>query len=63
VPVPVREVVLRRIARLPQTTTAVLSVAAIAGRDFDIEVVAEAASVEVEAALEAIDLPRSPRAS
>jgi hypothetical protein len=55
VPVPVREVVLRRIARLPKTTTAVLSVAAIAGRHFDIDVVAEAASVEVEAALEAID--------
>jgi DNA-binding SARP family transcriptional activator len=55
VPVPVREVVLRRIARLPQTTAEVLSVAAIAGRDFDIDVVAQAASVEVEAALEAID--------
>jgi DNA-binding SARP family transcriptional activator len=55
VPVPVREVVLRRIARLPQTTATVLSVAAIAGRDFDIDVVAEAASVDVEAALEAID--------
>jgi DNA-binding SARP family transcriptional activator len=55
VPVPVREVVLRRIARLPQATAAVLSVAAIAGRDFDVDVVAEAASVEIEAALEAID--------
>jgi hypothetical protein len=55
VPVPVREVVLRRIARLPQATAAVLSVAAIAGRDFDIDVVAEAATVEVEEALEAID--------
>jgi DNA-binding SARP family transcriptional activator len=55
VPVPVREVVLRRIARLPHTTATVLSVAAIAGRHFDIDVVAEAASVEVEAALEAID--------
>jgi hypothetical protein len=55
VPVPVREVVLRRIARLPEATTAVLSVAAIAGRDFDAQVVAEAASVEVDAALEAID--------
>jgi DNA-binding SARP family transcriptional activator len=55
VPVPVREVVLRRIARLPQTAAEVLSVAAIAGRHFDIEVVAEAASVEIEAALEALD--------
>jgi DNA-binding SARP family transcriptional activator len=55
VPVPVREVVLRRIARLPPTTATVLSVAAIAGRDFDVDVVAEAASVEVEEALDAID--------
>jgi DNA-binding SARP family transcriptional activator len=56
VPVPVREVVLRRIARLPQTTATVLSVAAIAGRHFDIDVVAQAASIEAEAVLEAIDL-------
>ncbi len=55
VPVPVREVVLRRITRLPQTTAEVLSVAAIAGRHFDIDVVARAASIEVEPALEAID--------
>jgi DNA-binding SARP family transcriptional activator len=55
VPVPVREVVLRRIARLPQNATEVLSVAAIAGRDFDINAVAEATSVAVEEALEAID--------
>jgi DNA-binding SARP family transcriptional activator len=55
VPVPVREVVLLRIARLPPSTAAVLSVAAIAGRHFDIDVVAEATTVEVEAALEAID--------
>ena len=55
VPVPVREVVLRRIARLPHAAAEVLSVAAIAGRHFDIEVVAEAASVEIEAALEVLD--------
>jgi DNA-binding SARP family transcriptional activator len=55
VPVPVREVVLRRIVRLPQTAVDVLSVAAIAGRHFDIDVVAEAGSVDVEEALEAID--------
>jgi DNA-binding SARP family transcriptional activator len=55
VPVPVREVVLRRIARLPEVTAMVLSVAAIAGRYFDVQVVAEAGSVEVEVALEAID--------
>ncbi len=55
VPVPVREVVLRRIARLPQTAAEVLTVAAIVGRHFDIKVVAEAAAVETEAALEALD--------
>ncbi|MGH3821716.1 MAG: BTAD domain-containing putative transcriptional regulator [Pseudonocardiaceae bacterium] len=55
VPVPVREVVLCRVARLPHDTAAVLSMAAIAGRDFDVQVVAEAAAVEIDAALEAID--------
>ena len=55
VPVPVRDVVLRRIARLPESTAAVLSVAAVAGRDFDAQVVAEAASIDIEPALEALD--------
>jgi predicted ATPase len=55
VPVPVREVILRSIAQLPETAAEVLSVAAIAGRHFDIDVVAEAASVEIEAALEVLD--------
>jgi DNA-binding SARP family transcriptional activator len=55
VPVPVREVVLRRIAQLPEATAAVLSVAAIVGRDFDAQVVAAVAAIEVDAALEAID--------
>lgn len=55
VPVPVREVVLRRVARLPHATAGVLAVAAVAGRRFDVAVVAEAASVEVEAALEGLD--------
>jgi predicted ATPase len=55
VPVPVCDVVLRRVARLPQGAAKVLSVAAIAGRHFDIEVVAAAASVEIEAALDVLD--------
>ena len=55
VPVPVRELVLRRVARLPRTAAEILSVAAVAGRRFDIEVVVEAASVEIEAALESLD--------
>ena len=55
VPPPVREVVLRRVNRLPGKTVTLLSMAAIAGQEFDLEVVAEAASFEVDAALEAID--------
>jgi len=55
VPVPVRDVVLRRVARLPRTAAEVMTVAAIAGRHFDLEVVAEAASVEIDAALEVLD--------
>lgn len=55
VPVLVREVVLRDIAQLPQTAAKVLSVAAITGRRFNVGVVAEAASVEIETALEALD--------
>ncbi|SHM35974.1 BTAD domain-containing putative transcriptional regulator [Actinacidiphila paucisporea] len=55
VPVPVREVVLRRVGQLPQTAAWLLAVAAVAGRHFDIGVVAEAASVDIEAALEALD--------
>jgi hypothetical protein len=55
VPVAVREVVLRRIARLPESTATVLGVAAVAGRNFDAQVVAEAASIEIDPALEAID--------
>jgi DNA-binding SARP family transcriptional activator len=55
VPVPVREVVLRRIGRLSPTAADVLTVAAIAGRHFDIEVVAEVASVEIDTALKVLD--------
>ncbi|MEN3304652.1 MAG: hypothetical protein V7603_854 [Micromonosporaceae bacterium] len=55
VPAAVRDVVLRRVARLPATAAELLSVAAVAGRHFDIEVVAEAAAAEIEAALEAMD--------
>jgi DNA-binding SARP family transcriptional activator len=55
VPAPVREAMLLRIGRLPEPAAEVLSVAAVAGRHFDIAVVAEAASVEIEAALEVLD--------
>lgn len=55
VPAPVRDVVLRRVARLPRATTEVLSVAAIAGRHFDIRVVAEVVAIEIDLALEVLD--------
>lgn len=55
VPAPVREVVLRRVARLPPAAAELLAVAAVAGRHFDIEVVAAAAEVGVEAALAVLD--------
>lgn len=54
-PAPVREVVLERVAQLPDIAAEVLAVAAIAGRHFDIAVVAEAASVEIEVALKVLD--------
>ncbi|MEZ0073063.1 DNA-binding SARP family transcriptional activator [Planotetraspora sp. GP83] len=55
VPVPVREVALRRVARLPPPAAELLSVAAVAGRHFDIEVVAEVVPIEIDAALEILD--------
>ena len=55
VPVPVREVIRRRIARLPQITAHILSLAAATGRHFDIDVVAQVASIDAETALETID--------
>ena len=55
VPAPVRDVVLELVAQLPDAVTEVLSVAAVAGRYFAIDVVAEAASVEIEKALDALD--------
>jgi DNA-binding SARP family transcriptional activator len=55
VPGPVRDVLLQRVARLPGAVAVLLTVAAVVGRQFDIEVVAEAASLEIEAALESLD--------
>ncbi|MEU8274489.1 BTAD domain-containing putative transcriptional regulator [Microbispora bryophytorum] len=55
VPASVREVALRRVARLPRPAAELLSVAAVAGRHFDIEVVAEVVQIEIDAALEILD--------
>jgi hypothetical protein len=55
VPPSVRDFVLCRLNRLPEPTATLLSTAAIAGDEFDLAVVAEAASLEVETALETIE--------
>jgi predicted ATPase len=55
VPAAVRDVLLARIGQLPETTAHLLSVAAVAGRSFRIDVVAEAASLEPDVAMESID--------
>ncbi len=55
VPGPVREVVLRRVCQLGPAAVEVLSVAAIAGQHFDIYAVAEAASIEIETALQVLE--------
>ncbi|MDT9701057.1 BTAD domain-containing putative transcriptional regulator [Streptomyces sp. P17] len=55
VPAPVREVVLGRVAQLCPEAVELLSVAAVAGRSFAVDVVAEASSIEIEEALRAVD--------
>ncbi|MDP1806950.1 MAG: AAA family ATPase, partial [Acidimicrobiales bacterium] len=56
VPWAVRQVVERRLARLPDETQRLLTVAAVTGLDFDLRVVAAAAGVSLDTALDLIDL-------
>jgi DNA-binding SARP family transcriptional activator len=56
VPLTVREVALRRVARLPRPAVELLSVAAVAGRHFDVGVVAEVVPIGIDAALEILDI-------
>lgn len=56
VPWAVRQVVERRLARLPDETRRLLTVAAVAGLDFDLRVVAAAAGVGIDPALDHVDL-------
>lgn len=57
VPWAVRQVVGRRTGRLPKATQHLLSVAAVAGKnDFDLKVVAQAAGVDLDRALDLIDV-------
>ena len=55
IPVGVRDVLRRRLARLPEQTNAVLLVAAVAGRGFDLDLVETVAGLEDERALEAVE--------
>jgi DNA-binding SARP family transcriptional activator len=56
VPEGVRDVIRRRLVRLPEQTAALLSVAAVAGEDFDVPVIEAVAGIEQEALLEAVEL-------
>ena len=51
VPLGIREVVRRRLARVPPAARSLLTVASVVGREFDVEVVAEAADVAFEDAI------------
>jgi DNA-binding SARP family transcriptional activator len=56
VPWAVRQVVGRRMERLPEATQQLLVVAAVAGREFDLRVVARAAEVDLDDALDLVDV-------
>ena len=56
IPVGVRDVLRRRLARLPEQTNAVLLVAAAAGREFDLGLVEAVTRLDEERALEAIEV-------
>jgi DNA-binding SARP family transcriptional activator len=55
VPWAVRQVVERRVARLPAAARRLLTVAGVAGKEFDLRAVAGAAGVDVDRALDLID--------
>ena len=56
IPVGVRDVLRRRLVRLPEQTNAVLLVAAAAGREFDLGLVEAVTRLDEERALEAIEV-------
>jgi DNA-binding SARP family transcriptional activator len=55
VPAGVRDVLRRRLARLPEQTRAVLLLAAVVGREFDLDVVRDASGLSDGAALDAVE--------
>ncbi|MDQ6728657.1 MAG: AAA family ATPase [Actinomycetota bacterium] len=56
VPWAVRQVIVRRLIRLPEPTRQLLAVAAIAGQEFDLAVVSIAAGLGLDAALDIVDV-------
>jgi DNA-binding SARP family transcriptional activator len=56
VPWAVRQVVERRLARLPGGTRELLGTAAVVGQDFDLRVVAAAAGMELDRAIDVVDV-------
>ncbi|MFI6786651.1 BTAD domain-containing putative transcriptional regulator [Nonomuraea sp. NPDC050383] len=54
-PLGARDVVLGRVNRLPEASAALLRVAAVAGREFDVAIVAEAAGLDLDAALDRLE--------
>ena len=56
VPAGVQQVIRRRVAQLPESTASLLNLAAVAGRDFSLRVVAAAAGVELDEALDLLDV-------
>ncbi|MEU7829844.1 BREX system ATP-binding domain-containing protein [Nonomuraea sp. NPDC049129] len=54
-PLGVRDVVLGRVNRLPGPSAELLRVAAVAGREFDVTIVAEAAGLDLDAALDRLE--------
>jgi len=55
VPAGVRDVIRRRLARLPEPTGNLLLLGAVAGRDFDLRIVAAASGVGIDDALDAVE--------
>lgn len=55
IPAGVRDVLRRRLAHLPEQTNAVLLVAAVAGREFDLDTVVAVTGLDDERALEAVE--------
>lgn len=54
IPEGVREVIGRRLSRLPESTSGLLAVAAVIGRDFDVDLLATAAELGQEEVLDAL---------